>query len=335
MMNKFTTVFIPLESDNNLWKYLTITSLTIYFFIVLIGYSFLNFFLLSGLIIVQLYFIISKQTESYEFKNNQFIYTFLFYTKTVTFTSFSIKSGEYKDSYKRVTNGRVIELYNENKVVCSIKDIHNKYVFDEILSFLKKNHIEITNDNEFKLNYLDKKISIIGILVSTSLLIFFFSFFIENYNPNKLQEYKTIQGHIAYNPHIDKVGKKNRKKHILVFNLKEYPSTRFILQNDNLNKMNGNEFIKSDHINNSIEFNIYKEDDEYKIKKLTQPYFLSHFNNKNGVTIQSIKYKNLDLITIDTLDKNNEGVLYLSSFILIFLSVYLGYCLYYIFKILN
>ena len=192
MMNKFTTAFIPLESDNNLWKYLTLISLTIYFFIVLIGYSFLNFFLLSGVIIVQLYFIISKQTESYEFKNNQFIYTFLFYKKTVDFTSFSIKSGEYKDSYKRVTNGRAIELYNENKVVCSIKDIHNKYVFDEILSFLKKNHIEITNDNEFKLNYLDKEFSIIGILVSTSLLIFFFSFFIENYPPNKLHAYKTI-----------------------------------------------------------------------------------------------------------------------------------------------
>ena len=41
----------------------------------------------------------------------------------IDFTSYSITNGEYKDSYKRKSNGQLIQLYADNKIVCRIKPL--------------------------------------------------------------------------------------------------------------------------------------------------------------------------------------------------------------------
>ena len=151
---KFNTQFIPSEEDSNTRKIATLISIVLYLFTLLLGYSPINYFLISGLVIIQLYFLITRSKESYEFRNNQLIYTFLFYKKTIDFTSFSLKNGEYKDSYKRKSNGQLIELYHHNKIVCRIKDVHNEYVFDDILSYLKTNYPETIKIENFEISFL-------------------------------------------------------------------------------------------------------------------------------------------------------------------------------------
>ncbi|MEG0931508.1 hypothetical protein, partial [Algoriella sp.] len=75
---KFNTQFIPSEEDSNTRKIATLISIVLYLFTLLLGYSPINYFLISGLVIIQLYFLITRSQESYEFRNNQLIYTFLF-----------------------------------------------------------------------------------------------------------------------------------------------------------------------------------------------------------------------------------------------------------------
>ena len=89
-MIKFNTHFIPSREDSALRKIATLISVVAYFFFILIGYSAFNYFLISGLIIVQLYFIISNSKESYEFNNNRLIYTNLVYKKAIDFVLFPL-----------------------------------------------------------------------------------------------------------------------------------------------------------------------------------------------------------------------------------------------------
>ena len=77
-----------------------------------------------------------------------------------------------------------------------------------------------------------------------------------------------------------------------------------------------------------IEFEIFKEDNDYNIKKLTQPYFYSHFNNKKVISIQALKYQNKKLIKIDFSNK------FRSQFDLLFMFVVLvGFITYNIYNI--
>lgn len=308
---KFNTQFIPSEEDSNTRKIATLISVVLYLFTLLLGYSPINYFSISGLIIVQLYFIIANSKESYEFKNNQLIYTNLFYKKTINFTNYNVSNGEYKDSYKKKLNGQLIELYHHNKIVCRIKDVHNEYVFDDILSYLKTNFPETIKIESFEINFVEKEYDTILLLICSFLLLFTISVNIENFNPNKIQQYKTIKGHMAYQPSIDFSGKKNNRKEYLIFELKEYPNNDFHLQYDNFIKLNGYEFIKTNHKNQLIEFKIFEEDNDYKIKKLKQPYFYSHLNNKRVINIQALNYQNKELIKVDYSNKfkNQLGLL--------------------------
>lgn len=296
---KFNTQFIPSEEDSNTRKIATLISVVLYLFTLLLGYSPINYFSISGLIIVQLYFIIANSKESYEFKNNQLIYTNLFYSKTIDYTNFSITNGVYKDSYKKKFNGQLIELYHHNKIVCRIKDVHNEYVFDDILSYLKTNYPETIKIENFEINFIAKEYNTILLLICSFLLLFTISVNIENFNPNKIQQYKTIKGHLAYQPSIDFSGKKNNRKEYLIFELKEYPNNDFHLQYDNFIKLNGYEFIKTNHQNKLIKFKIFKEDDDYNINNLKQPYFYSHLNKKRVITIQALSFQNIELINVD------------------------------------
>ena len=332
---KFNTQFIPSEEDSNTRKIATLISIVLYLFTLLLGYSPINYFLISGLVIIQLYFLITRSQESYEFRNNQLIYTFLFYKKTIDFTSFSLKNGEYKDSYKRKSNGQLIELYNQDKIVCSIKDVHNKYVFDEILSYLETNYPEIKKNEDFKISYLEKSVNVIMLLISFFLLVFTISLYIENYHSNKIQNYDTIKGHLAYQPKKDFSGKKKNRKEYLIFKLKEYPQIKFNLQYEKFIKINGYEFVKTNHQNNVIEFEIFKEDNDYSIKKLAQPYFSSHFNNKKIISIRGLKYDNQNLININPQENNNESYLNLSYFFIIATAIIIIHSLYYLSKILK
>lgn len=145
----------------------------------------------------------------------------------IAFTSYSITNGEYKDSYKKKSNGQLIQLYADNKIVCRNKEVHNKYVFDEILSYLKTNYPEIKKNEDFEISFVEKEYIIITSLTFSSLIIFILSFSIENYHPDKIQEYKTIKGHMAYQPEIDFSGKRKNRKEYLIFKLKEYPQINF------------------------------------------------------------------------------------------------------------
>lgn len=334
-MIKFNTQFIPYREDSDAWKVTTFISLVVYVFVILIGYSPFNYFLISGLIIVQLYFLLSRSKESYEFSNNKLIYSFLFYKKTINFTNYSVISGEYKDSYKRKSNGQLIELYYHNKIVCSIKDVYNEYVFDEILSFLKINYPEISKNDDFEISYSEKSVDIIIFLICSFLLIFSISVNIENYNPKKIQKYDTIKGHLGYQPEIDFSEKKNNKKEYLIFKLKEYPQIKFNLQYDNFIKINGYEFVKTNHKNKLIEFEIFKEDNDYNIKNLEQPYFYSHLNNKKVISIQALKLDNQNLINIKPQANNHESNLNLSYFFILVSVVLIGHSLYNVSKILK
>ncbi|WP_038337299.1 hypothetical protein [Empedobacter falsenii] len=334
-MIKFNTHFIPSREDSALRKIVTLISVVAYFFFILIGYSAFNYFLISGLIIVQLYFIISNSKESYEFNNNRLIYTNLVYKKVIDFTSYSITNGEYKDSYKRKSNGQLIQLYADNKIVCRIKEVHNKYLFDEILSYLKTNYPEIKKNEDFEISFVEKEYIIITSLIFSSFIIFILSFSIENYQPDKIQEYKTIKGYMAYQPEIDFSGKRKNRKEYLIFKLKEYPQIKFNLQYENFNKINGYEFVKTNHQNNLIEFEIFKEDNDYKIKKLAQPYFYSHLNNKKIISIQALKYQNKELIQIDFSNKFQGRFDLLLMYLGVLLIVLITYNIYCITRILK
>ncbi|WP_334124925.1 hypothetical protein [Empedobacter brevis] len=334
-MIKFNTRFVPSREDSALRKIVTLISVISYFFFILIGYSPFNFFLISGLIVVQLYFIISNSKESYEFNNNRLIYTNLVKKKAIDFTSYSITKGEYKDSYKKKSNGQLIQLYAGNKIVCRIKEVYNEYVFDEILSCLKTNYPEIEKNEDFEISFVEKEYIIITSLIFSSLLIFILSFSIENYHPNKIQEYKTIKGHMAYQPEIDFSGKRKNRKEYLIFKLKEYPQINFNLQYENFNKINGYEFVKTNHQNNLIEFEIFKEDNDYNIKKLAQPYFYSHLNNKKVISIQALKYQNKELIKIDFSNKFRSQFDLLFIFVGVVLVGFITYNIYNITRILK
>lgn len=334
-MIKFNTRFVPSREDSALRKIVTLISVIGYFFFILIGYSPFNFFLISGLIVVQLYFIISNSKESYEFNNNRLIYTNLVNKKAIDFTSYSITKGEYKDSYKKKSNGQLIQLYAGNKIVCRIKEVYNEYVFDEILSCLKTNYPEIEKNEDFEISFVEKEYIIITSLIFSSLLIFILSFSIENYHPNKIQEYKTIKGHMAYQPEIDFSGKRKNRKEYLIFKLKEYPQINFNLQYENFNKINGYEFVKTNHQNNLIEFEIFKGDNDYNIKKLAQPYFYSHLNNKKVISIQALKYQNKELIKIDFSNKFRSQFDLLFIFVGVVLVGFITYNIYNITRILK
>lgn len=135
---------------------------------------------------------------------------------------------------------------------------------------------------------------------------------------------------MAYQPEIDFSGKRKNRKEYLIFKLKEYPQIKFNLQYENFNKINGYEFVKTNHQNNLIEFEIFKEDNDYEIKNLTQPYFYSHLNNKKIISIQALKYKNKELIKIDFSNKFRSQfdlLLMFGGVLLIVLITYNIYCI--------
>ncbi|WP_185144462.1 hypothetical protein [Empedobacter falsenii] len=79
-----------------------------------------------------------------------------------------------------------------------------------------------------------------------------------------------------------------------------------------------------------IEFEIFKEDNDYNIKKLAQPYFYSHLNNKKVISIQALKYQNKELIKIDFSNKFRSQfdlLLMFGGVLLIVLITYNIYCI--------
>lgn len=296
----FKTNFIPYTTDRDLWRNISLISVVLY--IILVFTNFIewdNFFFLSILIGVQLYFWLGQQKEVYHFSPRQLHIQFLWLKKSITFDSYTVivQSSKNRKDYIKPAEYQQIQLFDQNRKVFSFNQYHNPYLFEELVRYLEQ-HSNTTDYNYPSKEKSDSKEHLLVYLfICTSVFIFSVGFNLEQYFIPQTNTLKEIRGKMTYPPdEYIQESTKNKTYQYRIF-LKGYKKM-FVVRTRDYPKVNREKLLSAkDYITLFVDANEFN----YAHHLITQPFFSSHFINRDMVTIEKIKYLNEFL-----LDENLE-----------------------------
>lgn len=137
------------RNNLHLWEGWTgISFLTYIIGILYFELSFINFYLLSFIAIVQIYFWISRQDETFEFSQNSFTYRFLFIKWKMQLNSFQLVKIRYDknpSSHSKIRENAYSEcllLQNEKARFKLVKSNWGIEDYEKIKTFLHQNFSE-------------------------------------------------------------------------------------------------------------------------------------------------------------------------------------------------
>ena len=129
----FKTNFIPYTTDRDLRRNVSLISVVLYFFLIFTNFiEWDNFFFLSILVGVQLYFWFGQQKEVYHFSPHQLHIQFLWLKKSISFDYYNviIQSSKNSKDYIKPAEYQQIQLF-----IKIVKYFHS--INTTILTFLK------------------------------------------------------------------------------------------------------------------------------------------------------------------------------------------------------
>lgn len=294
---KLITNFIHHTSDNEYWKYSTIISIIIYFIIISTKFAeWDNFFLISFLIGLQLYFLIGRQKETYTFTPNQLNIKIFWINKTIYFDAFSISKKTIidRDSHNEKREFQQIQLFKKQQKVYLFNQYQDPYLFKEIYDYLNLNSREINHSIATEDKYLPKQRILTQFIFISLITIFGLGYTYESLTPQP-NALKVVNGNMRYSPEEYISESTRNSTYQYRIHLNNF-SKMFIVRTDDYKKTNR---VKLLNAKDSITLYVDRNEFDYAHGIIDQPYFSSHFNNKNSVTIKKINYQDEFLLDSD------------------------------------
>lgn len=290
--------FNPISKDFRSWDAFTFLSLLAYavgvFYFQL---SFFNYYFLSIIFGFQLYYWISNQDETLEFKNGLCTYRFLFFKKNFRVKSYQIVS----ISYDRNPHSRNREkLYTEcifiqnEKVRFKIIKTRWSEDYEKIKNHLEKNYPVNNSVNRpfviFKFTPDLFLFFTISFLFTTILTI---GVAIENKQNSQIQKFVYIQSVLSAD---SEVRKERGGSKYMNLKLEEYPSAQFKIYENGMRELKRNKLFTFP-ARDTIGLYLDTQDYYIKLKRYEDyPYFTSHIIDKNEINVCGLFYNNYHLI---------------------------------------
>ncbi|MGB6084639.1 hypothetical protein [Moheibacter sp.] len=255
--------------------------------------SFTNFYLLSFLIIVQLYFWICNQYEVFEFDQNSFKYRFLFFKWKMRLSSYQVVGICYdKDPTSRFPekeNSECLFLQNEKVRFKILKSNWELEKYEKIKTYLETNFPE---NNSIKKPFILFKFT--SDLTLLFVLFFFFTsiltlgVYLENPKNTKIENFVYIESTLSSDSkYITPKG-----SNYIRIKLVKYPGYKFMLFENGIKELRKNGYATKFYKFDTIGFLIDKNDYEKSLHSYSDyPYFTSHVKNKKEISIKGIYYK--------------------------------------------
>lgn len=285
----FNTNFSHHTTKEN-WKIFTALSIVFYILISLTDYTeWNNYFLISLILGVQIYFFVGRQKEKYIFSTNQLIVQFLWIKKIIRFDSFSINENKVyndEDSHQQKFESQQILLFNNNKQVFRFNKDQDSYLFDEIIEYLKSNVNKINSISSKTEKFTHKRISLIYLICISFITVFCLGYFIESLNPNP-DSIKEVKGTLAYQPteHIENTTRSKSSTYRI--RLEEYPKD-FYIHTENYPLTNRDKILNA---KDSITLYVSRNNYDHVMNLKSLKYFQSHFTPKS-IEVIKVKYQN-------------------------------------------
>ncbi|WP_322969271.1 hypothetical protein [Faecalibacter sp. LW9] len=287
----FKTNFIPYTTDRDLWRNISLISVVLY--IILVFTNFIewdNFFFLSILVGVQLYFWLGQQKEIYRFSPHQLHIQFLWFKKSITFDSYTVivQSSKNRKDYNNLIEFQQIQLFDQNRKVYSFNQYHNPYLFEELVGYLEQHSNSTDYNYPSNEKFETKGHLLVYLFICITVFIFSVGFNFEQYYIPQANTLKEIQGKMVYSPdeYIHE-SKKNKTYQYRIF-IKGY-NKMFVVHTRDYPNVKREKLLSA---KNYITLFVDANEMDYAHHLITQPYFSSHFINRDMVTIKKIKYLN-------------------------------------------
>ena len=299
----FKTYFSHFATKEN-WKICTALSIVFYILIFMTDYAdWNNFFVISLILGVQIYFFIGRQKEKYIFSTNQLFVQFLWIKKSIAFDSFSINENKvYNDenSHQQKFESQQILLFKNKNQVYRFNKEQDPYLYDEINEYLKSNVNKIESISSKIEKFTHKNIYLLYIITSIIVLLFCVGYFIENLNFSK-DSIQEVNGNLSYQP-TEQIEETTRNKtSIYRIRLEEYPKD-FFIYTDNYHLTNRDKLLNA---KDSITLFVSKNSFEHILNLKSQNYFQSHLKPKS-IEVIKVKYQNEYILDGDLDNENNK-----------------------------